>query len=127
MRRTTKQSIALVGALAVLGSGCAWLGRASQPVASDPSGATSRMATSADGRYVAYAAHTDASTPGILDGVWRWDTVTNARALVSVGLAGAVADDTAGEPAVSADGRYVAFSSDATNFVAGDTNDATDV
>src|SRR5581483_8759234 len=30
-------------------------------------------------------------------------------------------------PAVSADGRYVAFASDATNLVPGDTNNATDV
>jgi Tol biopolymer transport system component len=127
MRRTMRQSIALVGALTVLGSGCAWLGRASHPAASDATGATSPIATSADGRYVAYAAHTDTASPGIFDGVWRWDTVTNARTLVSVGLSGAEADDTAGEPAMSADGRYVAFSSDATNLVADDTNDATDI
>ena len=33
----------------------------------------------------------------------------------------------ASDPAISADGRFVAFTSDATNLVPGDTNDATDV
>jgi len=127
MHRTMRQSIALVGALTVLGSGCAWLGRASHPVASDPVGAAGPVATSADGRYVAYASHSDTTSPGVIDGVWRWDTVSNTRSLVSVGAGGALADDSSGEPAISANGRYVAFSSDATNLVDNDTNDATDV
>jgi len=127
MHRTMRQSIALVGALTVLGSGCAWLGRAGHPAASDPIGATGPVAVSADGRYVAYASHSDATSPGVVDGVWRWDTVSNTRTLVSVGTGGALADDSSGEPAISANGRYVAFSSDATNLVDNDTNDATDV
>jgi Tol biopolymer transport system component len=127
MHRTMRQSIALVGALTVLGSGCAWLGRAGHPAASDPFGATGPVATSSDGRYVAYASHTDTASPNALDGVWRWDTVTNTRTLVSVGVGGTDADGGSGEPAMSADGRYVAFSSDATNLVTDDGNDATDI
>ena len=46
---------------------------------------------------------------------------------VSVGSGGAQANGDSYEPAISADGRYVAFSSDASNLVAGDTNGATDV
>jgi Tol biopolymer transport system component len=46
---------------------------------------------------------------------------------VSVGLDGAPAGGTSEFPAISGDGRYVAFSSDAANLVPGDTNDATDV
>jgi Ca2+-binding RTX toxin-like protein len=45
---------------------------------------------------------------------------------VSVGFDGAEASNGHGA-AVSADGRFVAFSSDASNLVAGDTNDAIDV
>ena len=128
MHRRLTTSIALVGALTMAGSGCAWLGRASQTAAGDTVGAAGdRAAMSADGRYVAYAARTDTSAPGVLDGVYRWDTVTNTRKLVSVAMGGAVADDASGEPAISADGRYVAFSSDATNLVPNDTNDATDI
>ncbi len=46
---------------------------------------------------------------------------------VSLGGAGEEADAFSGYPSMSTDGRYVAFSSDATNVVAGDTNSATDV
>jgi hypothetical protein len=46
---------------------------------------------------------------------------------VSVGPAGAQADSDSYEPVISANGRYVAFGSDATNLVAGDTNDSNDV
>ncbi len=41
---------------------------------------------------------------------------------VSVAANGAEADGHSGGPSVSADGRYVAFSSEATNLVSGDTN-----
>jgi len=128
VNRSLGKAIALVGALTLVGSGCAWMQRATRPAANDTSGAaTVAPALSADGRYVAYAAHTDTASPGVLDGVWRWDTVSGTRTLVSVGIGVALADDTSGEPAISADGRYVAFSSDATNLVANDTNDATDI
>jgi hypothetical protein len=100
------KAIALVGALTIVGSGCAWMQRVTRPAANDPIGAAASMpALSADGRYVAYAAHTDTSAPGVLDGVYRWDTVSGTRTLVSVGIAGALADDASGEPAISADGR----------------------
>jgi len=46
---------------------------------------------------------------------------------VSLSSAGAEANDQSEEPAISPDGRYVAFSSDASNLVAGDTNDSDDV
>ena len=41
---------------------------------------------------------------------------------VSVDSNGAQANGISGVPAISADGRYVAFESDATNLVSGDTN-----
>src|SRR6478735_250560 len=62
--RTVKHSlgkaIALVGAVTILGAGCAWTQRVSHPAANDPLGAApTPPALSADGRYIAYAAHTD--------------------------------------------------------------------
>jgi hypothetical protein len=48
-------------------------------------------------------------------------------ARVSVDSAGTQANDTSFSPALSADGRFVAFHSDATNLVAGDTNGFVDV
>lgn len=46
---------------------------------------------------------------------------------VSVSSAGAQSDDASDRASITADGRYVAFQSDATNLVAGDTNGMTDV
>ena len=46
---------------------------------------------------------------------------------VSVGRRGAQADRDSFSPSLSADGRYVAFSSDATNLVPRDTNCVTDI
>jgi Tol biopolymer transport system component len=46
---------------------------------------------------------------------------------ISVGPGGQQANDGSVAPAISADGRYVAFRSYASNLVAGDTNGATDV
>jgi hypothetical protein len=128
MHRSLTTSIALAGLLTLVGSGCAWLGRASQTTAADPQGAAAdRPALSANARYVAYAAHTDASAPGVLDAVYRWDSATNTRVVVSRATNGTLADDASGEPAISADGRYVAFSSGATTLVPNDTNGTTDV
>ena len=47
--------------------------------------------------------------------------------LVSVGLHGAEPDSSSSWPSVSRDGRYVAFSSYASNLVAGDTNSQSDI
>ncbi len=46
---------------------------------------------------------------------------------VSTGSGGADANGASQVPAISADGRFVAFASDASNLVAGDTNGVTDV
>ena len=46
---------------------------------------------------------------------------------VSVDSNGVEGNDTSRRPSISADGRYVAFMSDATNLISGDTNDAGDI
>src|SRR5688500_1247421 len=48
-------------------------------------------------------------------------------ARVSVSTDGVGANGVSGAPAISGDGRYVAFASAATNLVAGDTNGLTDI
>src|SRR5207249_9937543 len=55
------------------------------------------------------------------------DRQTGMTARVSVASDGTQANNVSSYPALSADGRFVAFQSDATNLVAGDTNGATDV
>ena len=46
---------------------------------------------------------------------------------VSVSSTGAEGNDQSRDPAISSDGRYVAFGSDASNLVPGDTNESRDV
>ncbi|HEV7862987.1 MAG TPA: hypothetical protein VGR20_09810, partial [Acidimicrobiia bacterium] len=100
--------------------------------ANGPSGTDSPPALSADGQIVAFASQAsnlvadDNNTAG---DVFVYDRAKKAATRVSVGPNGVEA--TGGDsysPALSADGRYVAFASDATNLVgADDTNSATDV
>ena len=68
--------------------------------------------------------------PGDANGardVFIRDRQTGETTRASVDGAGAEANDDSFEPAISADGRFVAFSSSATNLVAGDSNEANDV
>ena len=89
-------------------------------------------ALSADGRFVAFASRSDALVPGDTNGavdVFLYDRRTGVTTRVSVGPSGAEATGLRGsaDPAISADGRFVAFSSGAPDLVAGDTNGADDV
>ncbi len=52
---------------------------------------------------------------------------SDATSLVSVGPGGVEGNLASCSPAISADGRFVAFDSRASNLVAGDTNAARDV
>ena len=86
---------------------------------------------SADGRYVAF--HSDASdmvrgdTNNVGDMFVR-DRVTGKTLRVSVATDGTEANNyNINMPSISADGRYVAFYSEATNLVPGDTNGVSDV
>ncbi len=79
-----------------------------------------------DGRYIAYDV-TDGTTGQ--NQVFRIDRTrpTAVPVLVSVGVGGRAANAVSSGPSVSANGRYVAFQSGASNLVAGDTNRALDV
>jgi len=85
---------------------------------------------SADGRYVAF--RSDASnlvgddTNPEYD-VFIHDRQTGQTSCVSVASDGEQGNDYSGEPSISADGRYVAFKSKASNLVGDDTNDWDDV
>jgi Tol biopolymer transport system component len=85
---------------------------------------------SADGRFVAFESFASnlvsGDTNGILD-IFVHDRQTSTTTLVSVASDGTQADGGSESPAVSADGRFVAFESVASNLVPGDTNGAFDV
>jgi flagellin-like hook-associated protein FlgL len=93
-------------------------------------GGYSYVATlSADGRYVAFYSFATnlvaGDTNGQLDGFIK-DTLTGVTTRVSTDSSGNQATGASGVTALSADGRYAAFHSSATNLVAGDTNGLTD-
>jgi Tol biopolymer transport system component len=60
-------------------------------------------------------------------GIYVRDRQTGTTTLVSISSAGAQANEWSLAPAISADGRFVAFQSSATNLVPGDTNGQDDV
>jgi Tol biopolymer transport system component len=86
---------------------------------------------SAHGRYVAFASYASNLVPADRNrtsDVFVRDQVTHRTHRVSVGDGHAQSrGGYSFAPAISANGRYVAFSSDATNLVRGDTNQYTDV
>jgi Tol biopolymer transport system component len=102
-------------------------------VASDgtqANGGSSAPAISADGRLVAFVS--DASNLVVGDNNGTGDVFVHNRSTgtttrVSVASDGTQANGRSRPPAISADGRLVAFSSDASNLVAGDTNEVSDI
>ena len=87
-------------------------------------------AISADGRFVAFtsiASDLVADDTNNAYDVFIYDHLTAQTTLVSGTSAGIPGDDDSTNPVISADGRYIAFVSDATNLVANDTNGQLDV
>ncbi|MGD9693471.1 MAG: TolB family protein [Phycisphaerales bacterium] len=85
---------------------------------------------SADGRFVVFPSYaTNFASPESLGkcDVFLRDLQSGTTTRVSTGLSGAEADGDSYGAMISADGRYVAFLSYATNLVAGDSNNLADV
>ena len=86
---------------------------------------------SASGRVVAFWSFADLAPDdtgvGATQDVYVRDAKKGVTERASVGPGGVEADGISYHPAVSGDGRYVAFASDATNLVPGDTNGHPDV
>ncbi len=115
--------------LAIAVSGCAVIQRSSVALVGEPNGASVEPALSADGSIQAFTSTATNLAPGdrndVADVYLRdaQDHVTR----ISVSTDGEEANGPSSHPSLSADGRYVAFQSDATNLVAGDVNATTDV
>ncbi|MFN0007343.1 MAG: TolB family protein [Planctomycetota bacterium] len=93
-------------------------------------GSPGQPSISADGRYVVFESSATNLVPGDTNGVvdvFVRDRLTATTARVSVDSSGAQGDGESLGPTISADGRYVAFYSAATNLVLSDTNAVTDV
>ena len=130
-----------LAAAAVFGLGLGAQGAAAAPA----TGVTSRALSSSEaqgfrlsespalsdhGRYVAFSSRARnlvAGDTNLVEDIFVRDRQVGQTDRVSVGNGGQQANGASTVPTISADGRYVAFMSDATNLVAGDTNAATDV
>ena len=83
------------------------------PVAED------QPAISRDGRYVAYTSSQSGSWQILLsDTCWGESGCTRSTRVVSVAADGSAGDGASHNPVMTVDGRYIAFSSAATNLVA---------
>lgn len=87
-------------------------------------------AISSDGRYVAFSSYASNLVPGDTNGyydVFVHDRTKGTTERVSVASDGTEANIYSTYPAISADGRSIAFRSYATNLVPGDTNGRADI
>jgi len=93
-------------------------------------GGSGSPSISADGRFVAFASAASnivaGDTNGLTD-IFVRDRLTRTTERVSLSSGGQQGNAGSGSPAISADGRFVAFGSVASNLVANDTNNQSDV
>ncbi|MFI6822461.1 TolB family protein [Micromonospora sp. NPDC050187] len=85
---------------------------------------------SADGRHVSYASDASNLVPDDTNNatdIFVWNRTTGTTRRISVSTTGNQGGHFSRSPAISADGRYIAYHSLATNLVPDDTNDATDI
>jgi Tol biopolymer transport system component len=97
---------------------------------SESDGDSQDATLSADGRRIAFWSRATNLGPGVSNpsgSVYLHDRRTHSTQLVDPGVGGAPADGASSAPVLSVDGAHVAFVSRATNLVAGDTNQKSDV
>ncbi len=97
----------------------------------DANGPSFRPALSSDGRYLVFESTAtnlvSSVTPSGITQIYRRDRTTGVTVLISQSSGGTAGNGTSLQAALSGDGNYVAFASDATNLVSGDTNGVRDV
>jgi WD40 repeat protein len=96
----------------------------------EANGHSFNAAISADGRFVAFqsaATNLVAGDSNATTDVFVRDRTSGTTTRVSLPQSGAQGNGFSGEPVISADGRFVAFQSAATNLVAGDGNATRDI
>ena len=127
------RSLAAV-ALTVLACGAALAAETTRvSVSSDggqANGDSQKSSISFDGRYVAFSSVATNLVPGDANGafdVFVHDNDTDETTRVSRGRGGAEANGSSYRPVISGDGRFVAFTSTASNLVEGDSNGKADI
>lgn len=123
--------IALAAVTLLLGTSCAYVARSSVANGGgDPLLGSSDPVLSGDGRFVAFTSAAGnlvaGDTNGVTD-VFVRDHQTGVTELISVDSGGGPANGFSDTPDMSPDGRFVVFTSFASDLVAGDTNGVPDV
>lgn len=93
-------------------------------------GSIYKPSISGEGRYVAFESRATNLIPVDTNGTWDVfvrDVQFGTTVCASLSTSGTLGDGASYQPALSVDGRYVAFRSEATNLVAGDTNETADI
>jgi Tol biopolymer transport system component len=92
-------------------------------------GSSSSPSISADGSTVAFVSTASNLVGGVAKGIENIyvEQAGGTPALVSIGVGGSATDGNSYQPAISADGEFVVFTSTADDLVAGDDNDKPDV
>lgn len=97
-------------------------------------GDSSHPAMSVDGRYVVFASRATNLDPSVPTRqgqsetqIYLHDRDDDSTVLISRGPDGRPGDGESSTPTISGDGRYIAYASEATNLVAGDTNQVADI
>jgi Tol biopolymer transport system component len=83
-----------------------------------------------DGRFIVFSSYADNLVSGDTNGrgdVFLRDRLTGDTFLVSKNSSGSTANNWSEEPSISANGKYIVFTSRASNLVAGDTNSNDDI
>jgi hypothetical protein len=93
-----------------------------------PANATSSSSSiSADGRFIAFSSGATNLMPSAANGgVFVWDTKAGQMLLASISNDGTTSGQ-GSSPLISADGRFVAFTSNSASLVTGDTNGRADL
>jgi Tol biopolymer transport system component len=97
---------------------------------SDAFGEESSPSINADGSVIAFASLASNLVPNDTNGVadiFVYRSVTGQTERISKSSTAVQGNGKSAEPIVSADGAFVAYSSDATNLIASDSNGATDI
>jgi Tol biopolymer transport system component len=90
----------------------------------------SSSSISSNGQYVAFGSDADNLVPGDKNGLrdnFVHDTVTETNLLVSVNTNCVTGNGVSTDPAISGNGRYVAFTSSSSDLVPNDTNAVTEI
>jgi Tol biopolymer transport system component len=125
--RVVSVVVGLAGAALVAMSGSTAEARLDRPTdaAIVANGYSEAPSVSADGRFVAFDSEASNLVAGDTNDTWDVfvrDRRTKTTTLVSVSSSGAQADAASSHPSISANGRFVVFTSEATNLVPGETS-----